>query len=68
MNDQQALETVLARLGLSPLVSVRRVGGTDLAAVTLMAKEGGVIGYSHFFCEFLFDLETGAFVEAGVWE
>ena len=35
--------------------------------VNLVAHEGGVLGYSDFFCEWLFD-PSGAFVKVGVWE
>jgi hypothetical protein len=57
--DRQALEALLARFGL--------VAENVSGSLTLVAKNGGVDGYSGFVAEFQFD-GGGKFMGVGIYE
>lgn len=60
MTDKERLLELLEAYGVTPSPS-------DSYVVSLHAKEGGVAGYTGFYCEFSFDKE-GKFLNVGVWE
>lgn len=80
MTDREALEQLLARFGLKPYTGQPMDGrdGTFISdrpqveppkddEVLLVAKVGGVIGYSDFYASFTFDAD-GKFVSLDIGE
>lgn len=67
LTDREALEQLLARFGLEPYAGGNTFIDPADDEIVLVAKEGGVEGYSNFHARFRFD-DDGKFETLGIWE
>lgn len=74
MSDREALEQLIARFGLEPYTGQAAseglpplVGPQEDDEILLVAKVGGVSGYSGFYASFTFDAD-GKFVKLDIGE